>query len=80
MELARAGVRRTGVYNVTHRKHRPTHKAVLQQGEMFPVCRTCGAAVEFEFLQPLIESDEIEHIGYDPDFMESVLGEMRKCA
>jgi hypothetical protein len=73
MELAGADVRRTGVYSVTHREHRPTHQAILQQGNIFPVCRTCGTAVEFDFVQPLTESDDIEHIGYDPDFMESVL-------
>ena len=73
MELAGADVRRTGVYSVTHRAHRPTHQAILQQGDIFPVCGTCGVAVEFDFVQPLTESDDIEHIGYDPDFMESVL-------
>jgi hypothetical protein len=44
------------------------------------ICRTCGMAAEFEFVQPLTESDGIEHIGYDPDFMESVLQAMPKSA
>jgi hypothetical protein len=80
MELAGAGVRRTGIYSVTHQAHRPTHQAILQRGDVFPVCRTCGVAVKFEFVQPLTESDDIEHIGYDPDFMESVLAQMPKSA
>ena len=80
MELAGADVKRTGVYSVTHRAHRPTHQAILQQGDIFPVCRTCGVAVEFDFVQPLTESDEIEHIGYDPDFTQSVLGQMPRSA
>ncbi len=78
--LAGALVRRAGVYSVIHRLHRPTHQAILQQGDSFPVCRTCGMAVEFEFVQPLTESDEIEHIGYDPDFMHSALSETSKSA
>ena len=73
-------VRETGIYSVTHRGHRPTHRATIQQGEMLPVCRICGRTVEFEFVGPLTESDEIEHVGYDPDFMESVLGQMPKSA
>jgi hypothetical protein len=80
MELAGAAVIRTGVYSVTHRAHRPTHQAILQRGEIFPVCRTCGVAAEFEFAEPLTESDDIEHVGYDPDFMQSVLGQMPKSA
>ena len=73
-------VRRTGIYTVTHRAHRPTHQAALQQGEMFPVCRTCESAVEFAFVSPLTEADEIEHIGYDRDFMQSVLGQVPESA
>jgi hypothetical protein len=73
MQLAGALVRRAGVYSVTHQAHRPTHQVVLQQGEMFPFCRTCGIAVRFDFAESLTESNDIEHIGYDPDFVESVL-------
>ena len=75
-----AVVRRSGVYSVIHGAHRAAHQAVLQQGEKFPVCRTCGVAVQFEFLQPVTESDEIEHIGYDPDFMQSVLAQLPQPA
>ena len=74
MELAGAEVGCAGVYSVTHRAPRPAHQAILQQGDIFPVCHTCGVAVEFDFVQSLTESDEIEHIGYDPDFTQSVLG------
>jgi hypothetical protein len=80
MELAGARVYRTGVYSVTHQAHRPTHQAILQQGDNFPICRTCGVAVEFDFVQPLNESDEMEHIGYDLDFRHSVLRQMPKSA
>jgi hypothetical protein len=80
MELAGTGVRRTGIYHVSHQAHRPTHQAILQRGDIFPVCRTCGVAVKFEFVQPLTESDEIEHIGYDLDFMQSVLAQIRLSA
>ena len=67
-------VRRAGVYSVIHRGHRPNHPAILLKGELFPFCRVCGAAVNFEFTQSLLESDTVEHIGYDRDFLDSVLG------
>jgi len=66
-------VKRAGIYNVGHFGHRPPHKAILQQGESFPECHRCGMAVVFEFLEPVTESELIEHIGYDSDFMDSVL-------
>lgn len=61
------------MYNVIHRGHRPNHPAILLKGELFPLCRVCGVAVNFEFTQPLLESDAVEHIGYDRDFLDSVL-------
>ena len=70
---ARRFVRRAGVYSVMHRLHRQAHRAILQEGDIFPSCRICGMAVRFVFVQPLTESDEIEHIGYDLDFIDSVL-------
>jgi hypothetical protein len=72
----RAGekVGRSGVYRVIHKSHRPAHHSILQHGEVFPTCRVCGGAVRFEFAQRLNESDEAEHIGYDRDFMDAVLG------
>lgn len=71
--MAGAKVKRAGIYNVLHLGHRAPHKAILQEGESFFECRRCGAAVVFEFVEPVTEGDEIEHIGYDPDFMGSVL-------
>jgi hypothetical protein len=63
----------SGVYYVGHHTHRPAHYAILQRGERFPACRVCGTAVSFLYVQPLTEADEVEHIGYDIDFMDSVL-------
>jgi hypothetical protein len=70
-------VGRAGVYRVLHKRHRQSHVSILQQGEVFPSCRMCGVEVRFEFAQPLSESEEVEHIGYDRDFMDSVLGATR---
>ena len=63
-----------GVYSVTHRGHRSNHQAIVQAGEAFPVCQKCGTAVRFGLIGPVTESAEVEHIGYDPDFMDSILG------
>jgi hypothetical protein len=76
---AGAKVNPAGVYNVLHLGQRPFHKAILQEGETFPGCRRCGTAVVFEFVEAVTESEEIEHIGYDPDFVESVLGRLAKA-
>jgi hypothetical protein len=76
---ARTKVRHGGVYNVLHLGHRPPHKSILQYGEKFPECRRCGTAVVFEFVAVLTESDEIEHVGYDRDFMDAVLGPLVKA-
>lgn len=70
-------VGRAGVYRAHHQRHRPSHNSILQQGETFPLCRVCGDAVRFEFIQTVNESEEIEHIGYDRDFMDAVLGAAR---
>jgi hypothetical protein len=72
-------VKRVGVYKVIHFGHRRSHKAILQQGESFPECRRCGSAVVFELAEPVTECDDIEHIGYDPDFMDSVLRTFAKA-
>jgi hypothetical protein len=70
-------VGRAGVYRVVHKGHRPTHLSILQPGESFPPCRICGDAVRFAFVQALSESEEVEHLGYDRDFMDAVLGAPR---
>lgn len=65
---------RSGVHTVTHHHHRPAHRAVVHQGEMFPTCRSCGTLVSFQFLLPLEAAGNVEHIGYDRDFVESLWG------
>ena len=65
-------VSRTGVYRITHQGHRPPHKATLRKGESFPSCSICRNAVMFEFVEPLGKI-QVEHIGYDADFVQSVL-------
>jgi hypothetical protein len=72
-------VKRSGVYSVIHYGHRAPHGVILQQGELFPDCHRCGTAVVFEFVGPLRECSENEHIGYDLDFMDSVLDRFRKA-
>ena len=76
--IAGGKVKRAGIYNVLHLGHRPVHRAILQEGESFPECRRCGTAVAFGFVEPVTES-EIEHIGYDPDFADSVLRRLAKA-
>ena len=75
MKRAGESVGQTGLYRVSHQLHRATHEAILWQGETFPSCRACGEAVSFQYLQPAPESDEFEHVGYDGDFLDSVLSE-----
>ncbi|MGE5205681.1 MAG: hypothetical protein ACM3PW_08695 [Chlamydiota bacterium] len=72
----RAGAvcKRSGVHRVIHDQHRAPHQAIVQQGEVFPTCRGCGPQVRFEFLRPLEAAGEVEHIGYDWDFVESLWG------
>ena len=73
MKLPGETVRQTGLYRVCHQGHRPAHEAILWQGETFPLCRACGEAASFEFVRPMPEADEYEHVGYDGDFLDSVL-------
>ncbi len=78
MKHAGEVVPRTGLYRVNHQEHRTIHHAILWESEIFPSCRICGDAVAFEFLRPMPESNEFEHVGYDRDFLESVLGSWEK--
>lgn len=66
--------RRSGVHTVTHHHHRPAHRAIIHEGEMFPACRSCGTLVSFQYVLPVETADEVEHIGYDRDFVESLWG------
>ncbi|HLK34073.1 MAG TPA: hypothetical protein VKT29_13345 [Terriglobales bacterium] len=78
--MKRAGetVEQSGLYKVSHQRHRANHEAVLWEGETFPSCRSCGDSTTFVFVQPVPESDEFEHIGYDSDFLDSVLAGWEK--
>jgi hypothetical protein len=40
----------SGLYRVIHRAHRMPHKAVISQGDIFPSCSRCGAAVRFKLI------------------------------
>ncbi len=71
-------VPRTGLYRVDHEGHREAHEAILWESETFPSCRICTDAVTFEFIRPMPQSEEFEHVGYDRDFLESVLGSWEK--
>jgi hypothetical protein len=46
-----AEVQQAGVYLVLHRRHRPPHDATLVEGQKFPECAECGAAVRFRLLR-----------------------------
>lgn len=52
-ELYKPGntVPESGIYLVTHRRHRPRHQSLLLKGQRFPRCRTCGEAVRFQPFQ-----------------------------
>ena len=73
MKRAEETVGQSGLYRIHHQGHRPTHEAILWRGETFPSCRICREAAKFQFVRPVRKSEEFEHIGYDRDFMESVL-------
>lgn len=77
--IAGAKVNRAGIYNVLHLGHRLPHKAILQERDSFPYRCRCGTAVAFEWVEPVTESEEVEHIGYDPDFMDSILRTFAKA-
>jgi hypothetical protein len=52
-QLFRAGevVPESGVYKVTHQRHRDSHLATLFQDERFPPCAQCGESVRFALLR-----------------------------
>lgn len=52
----------SGVFQVVHRQHRPTHEATLVAGKAFPACARCGTEVRFRLLR---DASPIEK---DPDF------------
>jgi hypothetical protein len=44
-------VRETGIYRVTHKKHRLPHEVVCLKGDRFPRCAKCSNAVHFDLIQ-----------------------------
>ncbi len=52
----------SGIYQAIHRGHRATHTLVVLQGELFPVCRGCGAKVRFQLMEA------VPHATHDWDF------------
>jgi hypothetical protein len=55
----------SGVYTVRHYAHRLPHNAYINEGTVFPECRTCQHRVQF--LAVLVGVTELAH---DPDFAE----------
>lgn len=43
----------SGIYEVTHRKHRVPHEVTLLIDEMFPRCAKCQDAVKFRLLRAI---------------------------
>ena len=41
----------SGIYRVYHDSHRLMHTATLLAGTLFPTCRRCKAAVQFELVR-----------------------------
>ncbi len=52
----------SGIYQAIHRGHRGPHSLVALQGELFPVCRSCGSKVRFQLLE------SVPHATHDWDF------------
>jgi hypothetical protein len=40
----------TGIYTVTHVKHRPEHQVTCILGQPFPTCKHCGTLARFRLL------------------------------
>jgi hypothetical protein len=47
-------VPRTGQYWVVHLKHRLPYKAILTEGERFPICNSCDTRVLYEFISDVV--------------------------
>jgi len=43
---------RSGIYIAIHPKHRLVHEVTVVKGNCFPLCRICGAAVNFQLWKP----------------------------
>lgn len=47
----------SGIYKVTHSRHRLPHEVTLLKGETFPRCGKCGHNVQFALIQPAEDLD-----------------------
>jgi CheY-like chemotaxis protein len=43
----------TGVYTVTHRRHRLPHEVSLLKGDLLPACKRCGQHVRYRLNDPV---------------------------
>ena len=50
MKYYRTGlpIPQSGIYKVTHSRHRLPHEVTLLAGELFPRCSSCGDNVQFQ--------------------------------
>ena len=53
-------VPQSGVYKVSHRKHRLPHEVSLLRDQQFPRCAQCQNAVIFELLKAVTDETEAE--------------------
>ncbi|MCI0352458.1 MAG: YjzC family protein [Acidobacteriales bacterium] len=62
MKYYRTGLKipQSGIYKVTHSRHRLPHEVTLIAGELFPRCAACGDAVQFQLLAPAVDLDKSE--------------------
>lgn len=51
-------VPQSGIYRVSHRKHRLPHEVTLLKDQQFPRCSKCRNAVVFELVRAVTFTDE----------------------
>ena len=60
----------SGIYRVTHWRHRFPHRVIMAVGATFPACKTCGNKVVYEIVgQPTVLNQPIA-IKKDSDFAD----------
>lgn len=64
MRFYRTGLKipKSGIYKVTHSRHRLPHEVTLIAGETFPRCSNCGSNVQFELIRPAELDRDKSHI------------------
>ena len=62
MKYYRTGLKipQSGIYKVTHSRHRLPHEVTLLAGEAFPRCSRCGDNVQFQIVAPAGDLDKSE--------------------